>query len=259
LHSPPFLQRIVGYSSAELPSAFPILPTTPMTQKKLDEEAFGLLRRIVEANAWRQYLGANILGHCIKMVGDLEGKRGVMNDINQCLDFFAELDDMYTNLGGENLDVAVRDRLLNVPMPKSRFELGLCRYMTDRAQRVALASYKDSVCKPFSELARVHLARDSAVNETEFARMSEFCSEPSNTPHVQQIFDQWLTLSLLALGRPDSNGDRRAVEMGLRNENAGVLIGQYLAEMEVLAKSWGLRLPSPDRIPIDLPKTVLRV
>lgn len=227
-----------------------------MSPHKLDEEAFGLLRRIVEANAWRQYMGANILGHCLKMVGDLEGKRGVMKDIDLCLNFFGELEDMYGKLGGSNLDQAVRDRLLNVPMPKSRFELGLCRYMTDRAQRIALASYEESQCKPFSELARAHLARKSAVGEAEFERMSEFCAEPTNSPRAQQAFDQWLTLSLLALGRPGTHGDRRAVEMGLRSDHAESLIGKFLAEMAQFAEGFGLVLPDPERLPIDLPKTV---
>ena len=226
-----------------------------MSQPKLDEEAHGLLRRIVEANAWRQYMGANILGHCIKMVGDLEGKRGVMADINLCLDFFGELEDMYTKLGGTNLDQAVRDRLLNVPMPTSRFELGLCRYMTDRAQRVALASYRDSRCKPFAELVRIHLARKCAVGEAEFERMGEFCADPANRPRAQQSFDQWLTLSLLALGRPGTQGDRRVVEMGLRADSSAAFIDQYLAEMRELAQAWGLALPEPERLPLDLPGT----
>ena len=225
-----------------------------MSQPTLDEEAHGLLRRIVEANAWRQYMGANILGHCIKMVGELEGKRGVLVDIERCLDFYAELEVMYAKLGGKDLDQAVRDRLLNVPMPKSRFELGLCRYMTDRAQRVALASYRDSICKPFAELVATHLARESSVCHTEFERMAEFCSIPANRPRAQQAFDQWLTLSLLALGRPDSPGDRRVVEMGLRKCSSDVFIGEYLAEMAELGKAWGLGLPGRERLPVELPK-----
>jgi 1,2-phenylacetyl-CoA epoxidase catalytic subunit len=225
-----------------------------MSQPKLDEEAHGLLRRIVEANAWRQYMGANILGHCLKMVGDLEGKRSVLADIELCLDFYTELEVMYTKLGGANLDQAVRDRLLNVPMPSSRFELGLSRYMTDRAQRVALAAYVDSICLPFAELAKTHLARRPALGDAEFARMAEFCSSPANRPRAQQAFDQWLTLSLLALGRPDSQGDRRVLEMGLRRESSAVFIGQYLTEMGALAKAWGLVLPEHERLPLELPK-----
>jgi hypothetical protein len=249
-----FQTRIWMHNSHFFPATAPL---QYRMQHKLDEEAFGLLRRIVEANAWRQYMGANILGHCMKMVGDLEGKRGVMKDIELCLEFFAELEGMYEKLGGSNLDQAVRDRLLNVPMPKSRFELGLCRYMTDRAQRIALNSYRESRCKPFSEMAKVHLARSSAVGESEFASMSAFCSEPSNRPRAQQAFDQWLALSLLAFGRPGTQGDRRAVEMGLRDANAVDLIGGYLKEMRQLAEGWGLTLPDPERLPIELPPAVV--
>ena len=227
-----------------------------MNRPKLDEEAFGLLRRIVEANAWRQYMGANILGHCLKMMGDLEGKRGVMRDIESCLDFYSELEEMYAKLGGADLDRAVRDRLLNVPMPNSRFELGLCRLMTDRAQRVALASFAESRCEPFSELAKRHLARPGAISDVERERLAEFCADADNLPRAQQIFDQWLTLSLLALGRPGTNGDRRAVEMGLRNAAAKTLIETFLAEMDSLARGWGLRLPNAERLPIELPANV---
>ena len=92
-----------------------------MTQHKLDEEALGLMRRIIEANAWRQTLGVNLLGHCIKRVTDREGKASVISEMTACLEFYRELDDAYQQMGGSDLDVAVRDRLLRVPMPESRF------------------------------------------------------------------------------------------------------------------------------------------
>jgi 1,2-phenylacetyl-CoA epoxidase catalytic subunit len=223
-----------------------------MTQHKLDEEALGLMRRIIEANAWRQTLGVNLLGHCIKRVTDLEGKGSVLTEMNACLEFYRELDEAYRALGGSDLEVAVRDRLRHVPMPESRFELGVCRLLTDRAQRIALAAYEGSRCAIFASAAARHLERPRFVQALERDVMTAFCSDPDNRPRAQQAFDTWLGISLLALGRPDSPGDQRAIELGLRSTPTAQLVDTFVSEMHALAESWGLALTEPERLPLDL-------
>jgi len=224
-----------------------------MPHNKLGEEALGLMRRIVEANAWRQYLGVNMLGHCLKMMGDLEGKRCVTREVAVCLDFYGELEDAYLELGGHDLDYAVRDRLLNVPMPESRFELGLCRLLTDRAQRIALQSYEGSRCAVFASVAARHLERPALVQAAERERMGQFCSDAANLPRAQETFNRWLSISLLALGRPGSAGDARALDLGLRAKSSEELVEAFLTEMKALAEGWGLVIPSADLLPVEVP------
>ncbi|MDF1798700.1 MAG: hypothetical protein P1V81_05955 [Planctomycetota bacterium] len=226
-------------------------------RSKLSEDALVLMRRIVEANAWRQYLGVNILGHCIKMMGDFEGKRGVANEIGVCLDLYGELTAVYKELDGGDLDYAVRDRLLNVPMPESRFELGVCRLLTDRAQRIVMASFHNSKCKPFAALAKRHSKRPALVGDGERERMREFCSEPANHPRASEILARWLGISLMALGRPGTAGDQRAMDLGLRSESSEVQMRQYLDEVRQLVKSWGIEMPGSERIAADVPEKLL--
>lgn len=224
---------------------------------KLSEDALVLMRRIVEANAWRQALGVNILGHCTKMVGDYEGKRGVAEEMLVCLDFYDELRACYVELGGEDLDVAVRDRLMNVPMPESRFELALCRLLTDRAQRIALASFLTSRCKPFAALAKRHLKRPAPVGDAERERMAAFCSEETNRPRAQQLLETWLGISLMALGRPGSAGDERAMDLGLRDSSSEQQMADFLGEVRDLVARWGLEMPHAERIAADVPERLL--
>ena len=224
---------------------------------KLSEDALVLMRRIVEANAWRQVLGVNILGHCIKMLGDFEGKRGVVIEMGVCLEFYGELTAAYHELGGDDLDMAVRDLLLNVPMPQSRFELAVCRLLTDRAQRIALASFLTSKSKPFAALAKRHLNRPALVGDAERERMAEFCSEPMNRPRAQQILETWLGISLMALGRPGSAGDQRAMDLGLRDRSAEEQMAEFLDEVRALVRQWGLEMPRSERISADVPERLL--
>lgn len=224
-----------------------------MPHQKLDEEALGLMRRIIEANAWRQILGVNLLGHSINRVGDLEGKASILTEMTACLEFYRELDEVYRALEGSDLEMAVRDRLLHVPMPESRFELGVCRLLTDRAQRIALAAYEGSRCATFASAAARHLERPRFVNSLEREVMVAFCADPDNRPRAQQAFDTWLGISILALGRPGSHGDRRAQDLGLRSSSTAELIEAYLGEMTELAAAWGLELTSPERLPLELP------
>jgi len=220
---------------------------------KLDEEALGLMRRVIEANAWRQTFGINLLGHSIKRVSDFEGRASIIDEMSVCLEFYRELEGAYQELGGEHLEVAVRDQLLQIPMPESRFELGVCRLLTDRAQRIALAAYEGSRCAIFASVAARHLERPRFVQALEREVMAEFCADVDNRPRAQQAFDTWLAISLLALGRPDSPGDLRAVELGLRSTSTAELVAAYLTEMAELAEDWGLVLTTPERLPIELP------
>ena len=228
-----------------------------MATKRFDEESRALLRRIVEANAWRQSLGANVLGHCLKMVGDREGKLGALAEATACLEFYGALEHLYRHLGGEDLDVAVRDRLLNVPMPQSRFELAMCRLLTDKAQRVALAAYRGSVCDSMAQVAVGHLERPAAVSEAERERMLAFATEAAHRPRAQQAFELWLGISLQALGRPGSRGDRRALELGLRERSTEELLLDYLGQAAEVAAWLGLAMPGPARLPVELPEGAL--
>ena len=79
--------------------------------ERLSEEQRALLRRIVEAQAYRRLQSLNILGHCLKYVVDLETKMRIGEELDASLRLFREIRALYNDLGWRDIEGAVRDRL----------------------------------------------------------------------------------------------------------------------------------------------------
>jgi hypothetical protein len=97
-----------------------------MDIERLDEESKGLLRRIVEAQAYRQRMAANIRGHGMKFVIDLDAKLQLARDLEQSLLVMREVERLYARLGGGDLYDAIRGRMERIPYPGSKLELAVC-------------------------------------------------------------------------------------------------------------------------------------
>ena len=88
-----------------------------------EEETRNLLRLIVERQASRQLMVANIRAHGVKFVQGLEEKLQLSEDLNCMLRTYREIERLYLGLGGEDLPMAVRAKMERIPYPASRLEL----------------------------------------------------------------------------------------------------------------------------------------
>ena len=184
----------------------------------MDEESKQLLRRIIESMARRQLASINILGHCLKFVGELEVKDAVASELDLSLRLFRQVRSLYQDLGWTDLESAVRERVEDVPYPESRLEFGVAYYVTGLAEEVAMRSYADSSCKEFAAIAMSHV--DAASRRPEPKRFIAYCEDVTNRPQAQQFLDRWMGIALRSLGRAGSASDVRAVELGLRARTA---------------------------------------
>lgn len=214
------------------------------SEREVAEEPRTVLRRIVEAQAYRQLMAMNIRGHCLKFFDDLESKMRVAEELRLNLTLLREVHTLYGELGWEDIEVAVRDRMERIPYPGSRLEFGLFRHLCGHALEVAMRAYSESTSKPFAAIALSYLEeRSRDLADPEFA---EFCADASNRPHAQAMFQRWFAIAVRSLGRPGTPGDRRAVELGLRSRTSAEMISEYTAQVRPFADTWKLALPDPD-------------
>ena len=218
---------------------------------KLDEEARGLLRRVVESQAHRQIMAINMLGHCLKFVTDLETKLVVAGDLDLSLRLFREVQTLYAELGWRDLESAVRERVEELPFPESRLEFGVAHYVCHLAEEVAMEAYVDCVHPGFAAIARSYVG--STSRRPRPARFEEFCAEPSNRHRAQELFERWLAIALPAFGRPGTKGDARAVELELRSRSSSEGVGVFFDRLKPFVNTCGLRFPAADSLEIDLP------
>jgi len=219
-------------------------------KKRLDEEARTLLRRIVESQAHREIMSINMLGHCLKYVTELETKLRVAEDLNLSLRLFREVQALYADLGWQDLDSAVRDRMTELPFPESRLEFGVAYHLGHVAREVAMESYVDSKVPEFAAIARSYV--DAAAHRPHPTRFVEFCEDPTNRPRATELFHRWFGIVISAFGRPETKNDERAVELGLRSRTSAAARQEFVERLRPFIAQCGLGFPSAESLGAEL-------
>ncbi|MCC6405904.1 MAG: hypothetical protein IT453_01970 [Planctomycetes bacterium] len=225
----------------------------PSTVERLGEESRGLLVKIVEGLAYRELMFANIRGHGLKYVHELDEKLRIVRELETALVLFREIERLYAALGSRDVISAVRDRMERIPYPTSRLELDLCLFLCEITSRTALAAYRGGACRELEALCLSRLESIPERSEPEHSEFVAFCADPSNRPHAQQMFSRWLAISMVAMGRPGSKGDTRAVELGLRKTHVETIARSFLAELEPFRQRCHLAWPDASAIGIEFP------
>ena len=214
--------------------------------KSRDEERSQLLRRIIESLAWRQIATIDILGHCLKYVADLETKLRMATELDLSLRLFREVRELHQELGWEDLEQAVRDRMGRLPFPQSRMEFGIAVHVLWLAETVAMRSYVECTLPEYAAIARTYV--ETSQGRPEPLRFIEFATDPPNRPQAQQYLNRWLEIAAHSFGRSGTTADRRAVELGIRSRTSAEMRTAFLAEIGSFLKRCGLEMPALDEL-----------
>lgn len=220
----------------------------------LDEETRALLRRVLERQAYRQRMAANIRGHGIKFFPELEEKLAVATELENALQVLHQVERLYVGLGGKELTETVRPRMERIPYPSSRQELAICLGLIGRAERVVARCYLGGISSDFASIARTLAAPPSGILETEEERFIAFASEDGNRAQALDYWTRWMAVGLRAMGRPDTAGDERAVELHLRTKRVGQVMKDFLDDAEDLRRAVDLPLPNPSVHGLEVPE-----
>lgn len=219
----------------------------------LNEEEKGLLRKILRAHAYRQMMAANIRGHGLKFLVDPEGRIGLVQDLRHILQQVSRVQELYTQIGGGDIRKEASIKMERIPYPKSRFELATFLATSDPAERIAMETYADSKCEEFAAIAQEDLAYERTATRRSRVLFEEFAADPDQRPQVQQMLSRWLVISLLALGRPGTAGDRRAVELGLRRRSCAESLDLCMERLAPLLEASGLDRAELQAAGVELP------
>lgn len=219
-----------------------------------DEEARGLLRRIVEGQAYRLLMLANIRAHGIKFLPELEDKIAAAERLGLALRQFREVQRLYVSLCGGDVISAVRGRMERIPYPGSRMELAVCLFLCERVEREALEAYLESSAGDVGAIASSRLAELPLSDLPQDPAFLEFCADRGNRPHARQQFQRWLAICLLSLGRPGSHGDERAVALGLRSRAVDEIARRFLQGLAPFLAACDLEIGDAQTLGIELPR-----
>lgn len=226
-----------------------------MEARQLSEEARGLLRRIVEGHAYRRLMLANIRGHALKYVYDLEEKIALASALQQGLEELRPARALYREIRTGSVVSAIRTKMDTVPYPGSQVELACCLRLCELVTDIVDACYESSVCDELAVIARARRGRAERVPPIEQDPFVAYCQDPDARPSAQEHWQRWLGVTLRAIGRPGTRGDRRAVELGLRDRGAAEIATSYLERLEPFRQRCGLPAADAAALGVELPPT----
>jgi 1,2-phenylacetyl-CoA epoxidase catalytic subunit len=224
-----------------------------MELNQLDQESRGLLKLIVEGQAYRQLVLCNIRGHGVGFLPSVESKLELVRALDDSLGDFKDVQSLYERLGHGDVVSAVRGKMDRVPYPESRMELAVCLFLCERVQYMALETFVESSCDELAEIARERLEANRMLDMPDDPAFLEFCADEGNQPRVQEIFNRWIGLTVLALGRRDNARDARVVELGLRSRKMSDVARDFVESLDSFRARCGLGLPAAETLGIEMP------
>jgi 1,2-phenylacetyl-CoA epoxidase catalytic subunit len=84
----------------------------------------------------------------------------------------------------------------------------------------------------------------------------ELCRSGAHEDAKQALFEKWLRLGLLSFGRPRTEGNRYAIEQGLKKRDSGECMRDFVDDIRPAVREAGLRFPEPARLKMELPDDI---
>ncbi|HZI93022.1 MAG TPA: ferritin-like fold-containing protein [Patescibacteria group bacterium] len=215
-----------------------------------------LVCQMLESQAYREMMAANLLGHSLKHVPDLHNKKSVAHDLIEELEHYESTVDLYRELTGGDIGDVIGPKLARVPYPESWMELAMAQFLYDRAGEFHLREYRSCSYAPYAKAVTKILEEEEEHEGFGETVIRQFCSDAANRPAAQKLLDKWLPVALLSFGRPGTDGNRKAIEMGLKTRDSGEVMQAFLDDIKPTMRQCGLRFPKAAEMGIEFAKGV---
>jgi ring-1,2-phenylacetyl-CoA epoxidase subunit PaaA len=226
------------------------------SKEEMTPEYHAMVKQLLESQGYREVMAANLFGHSLKYVTTLERKKMIAHHIEEELEHFEEAARLYKELTGEDMLAAIESRLGRVPYPESWEELAMAQFLYDRAGEFHLREYRACSYAPYSRIVTKILEEEEGHEGFGEQVVRELSKDEYNVPRLQRLFDKWLPVALLSFGRPGTEGNRYAVEVGLKTRDSGEVMQDFLDDIKPAMVACGLRFPQRDQMGIEMPDNI---
>lgn len=224
--------------------------------EEMTPEYRALVRQLLESQGYREIMAAHIFGHAMKYVPELRYKQLVAEQMVEELEHFEAVVDLYDQVVHRPLLPAIEDRLSRVPCPESWFELAMTQFLYDRAGEFHLREYRTCSFGPYARIVGKILEEEEGHEGFGEKVVRELCVQPAGRDEARPLFNKWLSVALLSFGRPGTEGNRRAIALGLKTRDSGEVMQDFLNDIKPAMRACGLIFPSRESTGIEFPASV---
>lgn len=212
--------------------------------------------QMMRSQAYRELAAAQLFGHGLQFCPDLQALRFIAGHIQEETEHYGAVAALHRQHTGQSIEPWVQARLAEkpIPMASSYLELGIAQWLYDRGGFWQLREYADSSWKPYREIVGRIVSQEAGHQDHgEAVAVPLIRQEPDR---AQALFNKWLRLGLLCLGRPYSEGNRYAISVGLKKRDSADCLKDYVRDIAPAVREAGLRFPPKESLGVELPSDI---
>jgi 1,2-phenylacetyl-CoA epoxidase catalytic subunit len=223
-----------------------------------DDRYFRTLVKMMQGQAYREMAAAQLFGYGLSLVPDLRHLEYFVSQIRDETEHYRDVARMYAEFAGESIEPAVYARLATRPIPfvQSFYELAMAQFLYDRGGYWQLREYEESSYLPYRRLVQ-GIIEDERGHQLQGEQLVVELTRTGDYERDKQAhFETWLKQGLLSFGRPNTEGAKYAVRVGLRRRDPALVMQDYLNEVKPTAAACGLVVPPLSSLGIDAPSNI---
>jgi 1,2-phenylacetyl-CoA epoxidase catalytic subunit len=213
-----------------------------------------MLVQMMESQAYRELAAAHMFGYGLRFVPERWLKFMVWH-IREETEHYEAVASMYRQFTGDPVEPKVRERLAGKPVPfaESWLELAMAQFLYDRGGFWQLKEYEECSFVPYRAVVQKILKEEAGHQTLGEKIVVELCGSGAFDREKQPLFEKWLRIGLLSFGRPGTEGNRFAIEHGLKKRDSGECMKDFIRDIRPAVTAGGLQFPSPERLALELP------
>ncbi|HXN42096.1 MAG TPA: Phenylacetic acid catabolic protein [Myxococcaceae bacterium] len=216
------------------------------------------LEQMMKSQAYRELAAARMFGHGLQYVNSSKWLKFLVWHIGEETEHYLAVARMYEKFTGESVDGWVNERLDDKPIPfaQSWFELAMAQFLYDRGGFWQLQEYDVCTYPPYREVIGKIIEEERGHQGLGERIVVELCQTGEYDGVKQPLFERWLKLGLLSFGRPNNEGNRYAIGVGLKKRDSGEVMQDFITDIKPAVRASGLTFPPPDQLGLEMPPSL---
>jgi 1,2-phenylacetyl-CoA epoxidase catalytic subunit len=228
---------------------------TYVQKSEMPERMVATLTQMMESQAYRELAAAQMFGYGLQFVPDVKWLKFLAWHVREEIEHYEVIVRMFHDFTGESVEPRVAARLAGKPIEfaQSWLELAMAQFLYDRGGFWQLREYEECAFLPYRRIVQKIIKEESGHQALGERIVVELCQSGEHEDVKQPCFEKWLRHGMLSFGRPNSEGSRYAVDVGLKKRDSGEVMQDFMDDIKPAVRACGLRFPRPEDIGLDTP------
>ena len=225
---------------------------------EMDERYERTIVQLMESQAYRELAAAHLFGYGLQFAPELRWIKFMTWHIREEVEHFEAVARMYRDFTGHEVTPIAMARLDGHPMDRvdSWFELAMAQFLFDRGGFWQLKEYERCTFLPYRDVIGKVIDEEAGHQGLGERMVIDLVDTGQFDDRKQRDFVKWLRHGLLSFGRPGTDGNRYAIDVGIKKRDSGAVMQDYLNDIKPAVKACRLTFPSPAELGLEMPDSL---